>query len=379
VFNSLYDRNAPKVLLRYLKDKYNSYVLPIVGLNRQEITALFVPDRRAKVRAKQLADWIYRRFACHFDEMSDLPLQDRTRLSEKYLINPLSILARTDTTDGVTKILVHSRDHQGVEAVLLPYDNRVSCCLSSQVGCAMGCTFCATGLSGFDRNLTVSEIVAQYLLLQKISDRTISHVVFMGMGEPLLNYDALLKSIRIFTHEIGLSARHLTVSTVGIVPKILQLAEENIPLHLAISLHSPYDEIRNSMMPVNLKWPVDELLNAAKQYATKTKRKVTIEYLLIAEKTDTIEQAKELARLIKGMPCLVNLIPFNFVQTTNNYRRPSTKRISVFRSALEKEGINVTQRMERGQNIAAACGQLAGQHSGRLANRTWAKKLLVSS
>lgn len=354
-------------------------MIPLIGLSQQEMTALFVPDQLAKVRAKQLADWIYRRFVDDFEEMSNLPSHERKRLAESYVVNPLSLLARTDTPDGVTKILVHSGDHQGVEAVLLPYDDRVSCCLSSQVGCAMGCTFCATGLSGFDRNLTVSEIVAQYLLLQKISDRRISHVVFMGMGEPLLNYDSLLKAIRIFIDEIRLSARQITVSTVGIVPKILQLAEEKIPLHLAISLHSPYDEIRNAMMPVNLKWPVHELLNAAKQYTAKTRRKVTFEYLLIAEKTDTIEQAKELARLIKGMPCLVNLIPFNFVQTANKYRRPSTKRVQVFRSVLEEEGINVTQRMERGHNIAAACGQLAGQHSGRLANRTWIKKLLVSS
>jgi 23S rRNA (adenine2503-C2)-methyltransferase len=281
-----------------------------------------------------------------------------------------------DSRDGVTKLLVHGGDGQGYECVLLPFAGRVSCCISSQVGCALGCEFCATGLGGFDRNLDAGEIVGQYLRLQKLTPRRISHVVFMGMGEPLQNYEAVLKSVRLFHEEVGLSYRHITISTVGIVPEMRRLAEERLPIHLAVSLHSPLDEIRSSLMPVNRKWPVAVLLEASREYVAATGRKITFEYLLINEVTDTEEQATELAKLVKGFPCLVNLIPFNQVDTARGFSRPSRNRVRRFRTILEAAGVNVSQRMERGHDIAAACGQLAGRHEGKFAKR---RSLCVTS
>jgi 23S rRNA (adenine2503-C2)-methyltransferase len=233
----------------------------------------------------------------------------------------------------------------------------------------MGCKFCATGLGGFDRNLTAGEIIGQYLLLQRMSPRRISHVVFMGMGEPLLNLDNLLKAIRLLHDEVGLSHRHMTVSTVGIVPQIRRLAEYNLPIHLALSLHSPLDAVRNRLMPVNHKWPVAEVMEAMIRYQHATGRKITIEYLLIKDLTDTIDQAATLARLIGRTPSVVNLIPFNWVDSKLGFERPGRDRIRAFRDELASRGVNVTERTERGQEIAAACGQLAGRHKGQFARR----------
>jgi 23S rRNA (adenine2503-C2)-methyltransferase len=233
----------------------------------------------------------------------------------------------------------------------------------------MGCTFCATGLGGFDRNLTASEIVAQYLMLQGLSEKRISHVVFMGMGEPLLNLKNLLKALTLMHDEIGLSYRHLTISTVGLVPQIYELAKVNLPIHLALSLHSPFDEVRDKLMPVNHKWPVREVVKAMRDYQQATGRKVTFEYLLINGVNDTPEQARALVPLLKGMPNVINLIPFNWVDTGHGFSRPERERVRNFRRILEQAGMNVTERTERGHDIAAACGQLAGQHTGKFARQ----------
>jgi len=311
--------------------------------------------------------------------MNDLPKDLRATLEADYTLNPLAVAKHVRSTDDVDKLLVHSGDNQVFECVLLPYEDRVSCCISSQVGCPMACSFCATGLGGFDRNLTATEIVGQYLVLQRLSERRISHVVFMGMGEPLLNYDNVLKSLRVLHDEVGLSYRHLTVSTVGIVPQIRALAKEKLPIHLALSLHSPFDKIREQLMPVNKKWSVKETVEAMRYYQRMTGRKITIEYLLIDGLTDSHDQAEELARLIKGVPSVVNLIPFNYVQTEQGFGRPSADRVRGFRRALEARRVNVTQRVERGHDIAAACGQLAGQHEGKFARRVTSSALPVLS
>ncbi|RYG88283.1 23S rRNA (adenine(2503)-C(2))-methyltransferase RlmN, partial [bacterium] len=288
----------------------------------------------------------------------------RDELDVKYRVNPLIVADHRHSSDGVDKLLVHRGDQAVYECVLLPYEDRVSCCLSSQVGCPMGCTFCATGMGGFDRNLDAGEIVGQYLKLQSLTERRISHVVFMGMGEPLLNLDALLKAIRLLHDEVGLSYRHITVSTVGLVPGIERLMKEDLPIHLALSLHSPFDEVRDRLMPVNHKWPVARVLQAMRDYGRSTGRKVTFEYLLIDGVNDTPEQARALAPMLRGFPNFVNLIPFNWVDTGNmGFRRPSRERVRAFRSILQNAGINVTERTERGHDIAAACGQLAGMHS----------------
>lgn len=302
--------------------------------------------------------------------MTDLPICLRKELESKTVINSVRKVASQESKDGVIKLLVESGgDNHRFECVLLPYENRVSCCLSTQVGCAMGCAFCATGLGGYDRNLTAGEIVGQYLLLQKLSSRRISHVVYMGMGEPLHNYDAVLKSLHLFHEEIGLSYRHITLSTVGLVPQILRLAKERLPIHLAISLHSPFDSVRARIMPVAKRWSVRELLQACKEYVSITKRKITFEYLLMERINDTGEQAEALSELVRGIPCFVNLIPFNYVETESGFRRPSPERIKRFRMVLERRGVAVTQRVERGQDISAACGQLKGEHEGRFARR----------
>lgn len=231
----------------------------------------------------------------------------------------------------------------------------------------MGCKFCATGLGGFDRNLDAGEIVGQYLLLQRLSERRISHVVFMGMGEPLLNLKNLVKAMGLLHDEVGLSYRHITVSTVGLVPQIYEMAELGLPIHLALSLHSPIDEVRDRLMPVNHKWPVAEVVRSMREYQKTTGRKVTFEYLLIKDVTDTTDQAAELARLTKGFPCVVNLIPFNWVDTEQGFHRPERERVRSFKKALADRGVNVTERVERGHDIAAACGQLAGSHRGQFA------------
>lgn len=341
----------------------------LVGLDRGELKDLLAPRPDANLRSKQLALHLYQHAAADFAEMADLPKALREELSASHNVQPLEIAAHKRSTDNVDKLLVHNGDNQVYECVLLPYDKRVSCCISSQVGCPMGCKFCATGLGGFDRNLTAGEIVGQYLLLQRLSPQRISHVVFMGMGEPLLNLKNVLKSLRLLHDEIGLSYRHLTISTVGLVPQIYELAKEALPIHLALSLHSPLDEVRDRLMPVNHKWPVAEVIQAMKDYHRATGRKITIEYLLIRDVTDTPDQALELARIIKGTPSVVNLIPFNWVDTGEGFARPEAQRVREFRGILANRGINVTQRVERGHDIAAACGQLAGIHKGQFARR----------
>lgn len=369
-------------------------VLPsLVGMARVEIEAALGDTPSPRMRAAQICKWIYAKACDSFEEMHDVPSELRRWLSERFTVSPLHVSRHLKSSDGVEKLLVHAGDSQVYECVLLPYEDRVSCCISSQVGCPMGCQFCATGLGGFDRNLTTAEIIAQYLLLQRVRRESvavlnlrdeavlerrarpdmarerISHVVFMGMGEPLLNLPNVLKAMELLHGEVGLSYRHLTVSTVGIVPQIDELAEIGLPIHLALSLHSPFDAIRDRLMPVNKKWKVAEVMDSMKRYVKKTGRKITIEYLLIDSLTDTLDQAAELARLIRGTPSVVNVIPFNYVQTEQGFSRPSRARVKAFKTELKRLGVNVTERMERGHDIAAACGQLAGEHAGKMANR----------
>lgn len=341
----------------------------LAGQSSQELQGLAKQLSEPAYRGRQLANWIYKKGAVEFGQMTDLPSNFRRSLEDTFVVTGLATVSHQTSKDEVDKLLVHSGDDQVFECVLLPYRDRVSCCLSSQVGCPMGCTFCATGLGGFDRNLSVGDIVGQYLLLQSLTSRRIGHVVFMGMGEPLLNLDTVVAAMRVLHEEVGLSYRHITVSTVGLVPQIRALAELELPIHLALSLHSPFDAIRNELMPVNHKWPVAEVVQAMKDYARKTGRKVTFEYLVIEGVNDTAEQAKALSQLVRGVSCVVNLIPFNWVDTGHGFARPNQAKVAEFRKVLESSGVNVTQRVERGHDIAAACGQLAGQHAGRFAKR----------
>jgi 23S rRNA (adenine2503-C2)-methyltransferase len=364
---------------RYTSPVKEGQKVSLVGMTREELATAIGDRPDANLRAKQIAHHIYARNVDNLDEMKDLPKDLREDLALRFVVQPLTVASHRSSSDGVEKILVHNGDEQVFESVLLPYKDRVSCCISSQVGCPMGCKFCATGLGGFDRNLTAGEIVGQYLMLQHLSERRISHVVFMGMGEPLLNLPNVLKALKLLQEEVGLSYRHLTVSTVGLVPQIYELAKEKLPIHLALSLHSPIDEVRNRLMPVNHKWPVAEVMQAMRQYGKSTGRKITIEYLLIKDVTDTPEQAKALVPLLRGVPSVVNLIPFNWVDTEQGFARPDRDRVRGFRAILERAGINTTERVERGHDIAAACGQLAGQHQGRFARRETSTALPVLS
>ncbi len=331
----------------------------LIGHNAAELERIARELGEPGYRGRQIAQWLYRKHASSVEEMSDLPAAFRARLTEGYGIGLPRIAHRDEAPDGTTKYLLELGDCEQVEAVYLPYPDRVSICLSSQVGCAAGCTFCATALGGLARNMTAGEIVAQFLTAQ--SDRPvrrISHVVFMGMGEPLMNYEPVLSSVRLLVEEVGLSPRHVTISTVGVVPGIQRLAEESLPVTLALSLHAPNDELRERLIPTARKWKLAEILDACREYFETTRRNLTFEYLLLADVNDSPEQAREMARLLDGLPGNVNLIPFNYVETQDGFRRPSPERIAAFRRALEETGRVTTQRMERGHAISAACGQL---------------------
>ncbi|MCX7925329.1 MAG: 23S rRNA (adenine(2503)-C(2))-methyltransferase RlmN [Fimbriimonadales bacterium] len=338
----------------------------LVGLSKTQLRA-WVSESLGEpaYRGTQLARWIYEKAVADFNAMSDLPAALRARLSEVAIVSPNTISLTQRSKDGTVKCLLRLADGNEVECVLLPYEERVSVCLSTQVGCAMGCRFCATAQGGYTRNLTADEIVDQLLHLQRLSERRISHVVLMGMGEPLLNLENVIVALHLMHDEVGISYRRMTVSTVGIVPKIYALAEYDLPITLAISLHAPDDETRARIMPVNRKWGVDVLIQAARDYFEKTKRRITFEYLLLRGVNDTPHHAEQLAAKLKGVPCLVNLIPFNYVPTPDDFQRPEALRVRRFREILETAGVETTQRVERGHDIDAACGQLRGKHRGK--------------
>ncbi len=334
----------------------------LLGMTTPELQVLAESLGQPKFRGKQIADWLYKRNISRIGEMSNLPADFRSRLEQDAYLYRADIITESKSADDTTKLLLGLEDENRIEAVLLPYEDRVSVCVSSQVGCAAACRFCATGMGGFSRNLTSGEIVDEVLTLQKESARRVTHVVYMGMGEPLLNYDNVLRSIHLLNDEVGIAMRHITISTVGITPRIERLAEERLQLTLAISLHAPNDYLRRQLIPIADSYPLRSLIATCRRYADLTRRRITFEYLLIHDLNDSIELAYELATLLKGMMCNVNLIPYNAVEGLK-FRRPSHERVKAFRSVLEKAGIAVSQRMERGHAVSAACGQLRRRES----------------
>ena len=348
----------------------------LIGRTTAEIRALLHEEAGLPpYRGSQVAEWLYRRllpeqgggFGADFAAMTDLPKEARAALAEKFAGPPLTLTQKQeDPRDGTVKALAKLvNGGHPIECVLLPDEKRVSVCLSTQAGCPMACAFCATGTQGLTRNLTAGEIVAQFLLLQSLSPRRISHIVLMGMGEPLLNYDATLKAIRILNEECGVAMRQITLSTVGIVPNIEKLAEENLQLTLAVSLHAPNDALRTRLVPVNKTYPLDRLMAACRRYGEHTGRRLTFEYVLLKGVNDEPEHARELARLLRGMRSAVNVIPYNPTSVAEPFGRPEPSRIAAFRAVLEEAGIVVTQRKERGRQIAAACGQLVTEAARR--------------
>lgn len=310
-------------------------------------------------RAEQIFKWIYESRVSSFDEMTNLSLELREKLKENYIIKQFNILKKQVASDGTKKYLFDVLDGNAIETVLMEYHHGYSICVSSQIGCKMGCKFCASTGIPFIRNLTSGEIVEQIMAVERDENIRISNIVFMGIGEPLDNYDNVVEAIRIINNPKGLNigARHISISTSGLVPKIYKLAEENIQCTLSISLHATTNEQRSQMMPVNDAYKLEELLQACKDYIEKTHRRISFEYALAKENNDNLEDAKRLVKLLKGMICHVNLIPINKIEN-GAYMKSSNENIMKFRDYLNDHGIVATIRRELGSDIDAACGQL---------------------
>lgn len=318
-----------------------------------------------KFRSKQIYEWLHVKLADSFDEMTNLSKALRDKLEENYSIWPLEILDRQESKiDGTNKFLFRLSDDNVVESVLMKYKHGNSVCISSQVGCRMGCRFCASTIGGLERNLTPSEMVGQIYQIQKFSGERVSNVVVMGTGEPMDNYENFLKFIEILTDEHGLhiSQRNVTVSTCGIVPRIKELAKEDLQITLALSLHGATQEKRQSLMPIANKYSLEEVLEACDVYFKETGRRITFEYSLVAGVNDTDEDAKELTAICRPRNCHLNLIPVNPIKE-RDFVRPSRGSAEKFKNKLERNGINVTIRREMGSDIDGACGQLRRKHA----------------
>ncbi|MCZ6539593.1 MAG: 23S rRNA (adenine(2503)-C(2))-methyltransferase RlmN [Chloroflexi bacterium] len=361
----------------------------ILDLSRAKLVSAVEKMGEKRFRADQLWRSLYNEGVESFDQMSTLSKQFRRSLSEKYSMAPLTEALSLTSKDGSTsKSLFRLHDGELIETVLMRYEsdghrrNRKTACISTQAGCALGCTFCATGQQGFRRNLTVGEIVAQVISMQRTAraedeaeiaagKRTrgelqgVTNVVFMGMGEPLANYDNTLAAVRVLNdgQGVNIGARHITLSTVGLVPEILKLADEELQINLAVSLHAADNATRSQTMPINKRYPIEQLIRSCHQYVNKTNRRIFFEYVLLKEQNDSIEQAQKLGRLLNGLHCHVNLIPVNPTRE-GPYERTDQSAAKVFQGGLKQYGIPSTIRMEKGIDINAGCGQLRARVIG---------------
>ena len=340
---------------------------PVYDLSLPELTALLETWGQPGYRARQVWEWLYQHKVERFEAMTTLPKDLRARLDAELCIGSMEPVAELRSSDGRTvKRLLRLPDGQLIESVLMEYDgSRRTACISTQAGCAMGCVFCATGQMGFARHLTAGEIIEQALIFARqleAEGERLSNVVLMGMGEPLHNYDATLEAIARLNDETGLNIgqRHITLSTVGLVPAIRRFADERLQVRLAISLHAATDAERSRLLPVNKRWPLADLIDAVRYYIDQTGRRVTFEWALIAGENDTVEQAVGLGKLLHGLMCHVNLIPLN---PTEGYSgRPSDPaRAEAFQAALKSYGVSSTVRVRRGIDIQAGCGQLKAE------------------
>jgi len=339
----------------------------IFNLSLQELEAWFAAKGEAAYRARQVLRWVYQRRASQFQEMSDLSESLRLVLNSEFQCEPLPCVRETGSKDSTRKFLFALPDGTFIESVLIPASpalygsatDRKTICISTQVGCAFGCKFCASGLEGWTRNLQVGEIVQQILRVENLSGEKVNNIVFMGMGEPLANYENLLRAIEIINAGwgIGIGARHITISTSGLVPRIRQLAEQPLQIRLAISLHGATDEVREKIMPINRRFNVASLVDACAYYRQRKRQRITFEYILINQVNDHLDQARELSGLANRLDAKVNLIPYNTVEGLN-WQRPSEMRQQVFLRLLRRNGVDATIRREKGHDIDAACGQL---------------------
>lgn len=333
------------------------------GLKLAEIENFTEQFGATKFRAKQIHNWIYDKSISAIDEMTNLSKDFREILKQNAVITDTKIKVKQVSSDGTIKYLIEYADGNCVETVLMRFDNRanLTACVSSQVGCAVNCSFCATGKRGFIRNLTYQEIIEQVLTIQRDTGLKVTNVVFMGQGEPLLNLDNVLKALEIFNEDFQIGARRITISTSGIIPKIDELAKMELQSTLAISLHAPNHQLRSELMPIENKYRIEDLKKSLLNYVEKTSRRITVEYILIHGFNDTIQVAKELACFLKDIKCNVNLIPYNSVDDTK-YKKSSMNDIMRFKYLIEHSGKKVTVRLERGADIDAACGQLSGKN-----------------
>lgn len=334
----------------------------MIGYTDKDWDLLLTVWGEKKFRIKQLKQWIFEKGVDDVSLMTNLSNEMKDRLKNTPIFAG-EINHHVKSQDGTQKILLKFKDGSEVESVMIPTEKRITFCISSQVGCAMGCKFCATAKLGIKRNLTAGEILSQVYWLRKLTGNRATHIVYMGMGEPMMNYDNVIHSARVLNAAdgFGVGARKITISTVGVPHAIKQFADEDEQFHLAISLHAPNDELRDKLVPVNNKWNIEKIFEAARYFNQKTNRIVTFEYVLLAGVNDLKEHAEELRRII-NFPAKINLIPFND-HNNSDFTAPVVARVMFFKNALENLGVRATVRTSRGQDIAAACGQLANEKS----------------
>jgi len=335
-------------------------MLDIKELDLEKLKKILEEWNFPNFHAGQIFSWIYKKNVLDFLEMTDLPMDLRKKLKENFYICGLNLVEKLTSQDGTEKFLFQLKDKNYIEAVTIPTEKRLTGCISAQVGCKFSCKFCASGLLGFKRNLSFLEILDEVLLLKKNSSKTLSHLVFMGIGEPLDNYENVIKAIRIINSKdtFNIGARRITISTCGIIPAINKLSEEKLQVELSISLHAGDDKVRSLIMPINKIYPLRDLISTCKEYIQKTNRQITFEYILIKGINSDLPNAKKLTNILKGLRlCKVNLIPANPVKE-HNIEPPNKLEVLLFRDYLLKSGINVTLRRPRGKDIQASCGQL---------------------
>ncbi len=335
----------------------------IYGYTEDMLKRYFIEKNEKPFRSSQIIEWLYRKQISSFEEMTNIKKECITLLKQDFIIDSLECSAHQKSSDGTEKFLFKLKDGNLIETVLMHHDYGYSVCVTTEVGCNMGCAFCASGMKKKLRNLETSEMVLQVLMVSKLSKVRVSHVVVMGIGEPFDNYDNVINFLKIINHPLGLEigARHITVSTCGLIPKIYEYADFDLQVNLAISLHASNDEIRNQIMPINKTYPINKLIDAITYYINKTNRRVTIEYILLHEVNDSITCADELADLLHGLNVYVNLIPYNEV-IEKPYKRSKKETMVAFFDLLKKRRINVQLRREQGGDIDAACGQLRSKH-----------------
>ncbi|MGE4282619.1 MAG: 23S rRNA (adenine(2503)-C(2))-methyltransferase RlmN [Clostridia bacterium] len=330
----------------------------------EELEQYFIEIGHQKFRAKQVFEWLHQGVTS-FDEMSNLSKDLRRELSERCFISTVDIVEKHQSKlDGTIKYLLGLKDGNFIESVVMRYKHGITICISTQVGCRMGCNFCASTIGGLIRHLSAGEIIDQVIFVQKDIGERISNIVLMGIGEPLDNYDNVIKFLENVNHPAGLNIgyRHISLSTCGLVPEMLKLSQENMPITLSISLHAPNNEARSKIMPVNKSYSVEKIIEACKLYIQRTNRRITFEYALISGVNDSMEDARQLSSIIKGLLCHVNLIPINKIDE-RDYKKSSSKQIDLFKNMLEKSGISTTVRRELGGDINASCGQLRRGHT----------------